>query len=259
MIKTWINGINGRMGQTLQERIIESNEFTLCGGSSLNYMGTFTNDGPLVETSDKAVIHRASLIIDFSSPEGNCELARLIKDTNTSKSKIIIATTGLSEDEYNSWRQIAEEKDLSVLMAPNTSLGVLVQMHVSKIMAKVLSPHDFDIEIFESHHRYKKDSPSGTAKFLAEGIAHQEGLQLNFGRQGPRGEKELGVSASRGGSVFGEHSIRFMGLNEELEITHKALSRRLFADGALVLGNWLNKQPGGFYELKDVDLTKLNY
>ena len=259
MIKTWINGINGKMGQALQEKIIKSNEFSLCGGSALNYLGIFTNDGQLVETSDKAVIGMANLIVDFSSPEGNFALASLVKDTNTSKPKIIIATTGLSKDEYNSWRQIAETKDLSVLIAPNTSLGVLVQMHVSKIMAKVLSPHDFDIEIFESHHRYKKDSPSGTAKFLAEGIAHQEGLELNFGRQGPRGEKELGVSASRGGNVFGEHSIRFMGLNEELEITHKALSRQLFADGALVLGSWLNQQPGGFYELKDVDLTKLNY
>ena len=165
----------------------------------------------------------------------------------------------MDSTQIENWKDFIYAKKIRCLIAPNTSLGVLIQMQVAKKIAKILSKHDFDIEITESHHRYKKDSPSGTAKFLAENIAAQENLNICTNRTGERSKQELGLVALRGGNIFGEHTIKFLGLSEELEIRHRALSRKLFAEGAIVLGNWLNHQKVGFYKLEDIDYSDLSY
>ena len=124
----------------------------------------------------------------------------------------------MSESTLNGWRELCNSNDLSLLLAPNTSLGVLLTMQLSRTMAKVLSPLGFDIEITEAHHKFKKDSPSGTARFLADSICKDVDLKPVFERSSERKDNELGVFAIRGGSVFGEHTVHFMGQEEYLKV-----------------------------------------
>lgn len=256
MTKIWINGITGRMGQTLKSIINDSKNFELLGGSALNHfeIGHSKKEKPYPE-----MLKSADLVIDFSSTDGNLAFFEIFEKTHEPPQSILIATTGMTGEQIKQWSKLVKSRGLRCLIAPNTSLGVLIQMQVSKQVAKIMQQHDFDIEILESHHRYKKDSPSGTAKFLAENIASQQNLEISTHRTGQRKRNELGLVALRGGNVFGEHTIKFLGLNEELEIKHTALSRDLFAKGALVLGDWLKKQDPGLYQLEDVDYKDLSY
>ena len=163
--------------------------------------------------------------------------------------KILIATTGLSKPHIHGWKELSQKQGNSILFAPNTSLGILLTMHASLQMASLLLKQKFDIEMTEAHHRNKIDAPSGTVKFLAEQIAKQENLSISLNRTSKREDNELGIASIRGGSVFGEHTVHFMGEFEEISITHKALSRSLFAKGALTLGRWLMSKSAGQYGL----------
>ena len=169
--------------------------------------------------------------------------------------RFLIGSTGLNPEQLSRWEQYAKSHNCPVLIAPNTSTGVLLTLQSALNIAKGLHGLDFDIEILESHHRNKIDSPSGTAMFLANNIAEHEKLSLNTNRTGKRKTDELGVVALRGGSVFGEHTVRFMGDYEEIMITHRALSRDLFASGALTLGKWLMNQNQG----RIVQLTEVSF
>jgi 4-hydroxy-tetrahydrodipicolinate reductase len=229
------------MGQEIT-RAIESNPFfVLCGNSA--------ND---------ATLSKADLIFDFSSVEGNYALLQFLhRDTSLSPA-ILIGTTGLGEDGKMEWHKLALERQSRILFAPNTSLGILLMAKTAMQMAPVLVGKNFDIEIVETHHRNKKDAPSGTALFLLNSILATDGRLKGLSRrQGAREADEIGVHSIRGGGVFGEHTIRLIGDHEELSFTHRAFSRSLFAQGALILGQWLLSKPFGVYELSDVDLKEL--
>ena len=257
-IPTWINGITGAMGQILTNVIRATDDFELIGGSGLGVIKK-QKDNSLIEVSEPLLpaFSSVDLVIDFSSIEGNQLLLEAAKESKPKS--YIIATTGLPSTTIDQWDSLAK-KGSKVLLAANTSLGVILTQIVSKQISKVLTNHFFDIEIAETHHRRKVDAPSGTALFLAEGIARQENLNVKYARTGKREANEIGVTSLRGGSAFGEHTVHFYGEEEEISITHRALSRELFAKGALVLSGWLLKADSGkLHRLENLDIDSLSY
>lgn len=250
-INTWIHGFGGRIGQLLLEMEAQYPEITIIGGSNSKGTARWINGSmePQKETLADA-LKDAQLVIDFSTPEGNQTLFDAVRQTNTPLA-ILLATTGLNTTQIEGWqREVAPT--CQVLLAPNTSLGIILSVALSKKLAAALGGLSFDIEIVESHHRHKRDAPSGTALLIADEIAKQEDLKTVYGRPGLRQSNELGLSSLRGGAVFGEHEIKFLGDHEEITISHKALSRRLFADGAFCLGKWLMPKPPGFYHVANI-------
>jgi 4-hydroxy-tetrahydrodipicolinate reductase len=169
---------------------------------------------------------------------------------------LVVGTTGHSDEQ----RALLEKtsKSLPVVLSPNFSVGVNTLFWLTRKAAEMLGP-DFDLEIVETHHRLKKDAPSGTAKKLAEilGEARKLDLEKNvvYGREGLVGERpatEIGVHSIRGGDVVGDHTVMFVGRGERLELTHKASSRETFARGALRAAQWIVGRPPGLYSMEDV-------
>lgn len=232
----YIHGKNGKMGLEIQKALMLNSFFE----------------------SELTSCAEANYIVDFSTIEGNHKLLTELESHDPGSKSILIGTTGLGDDIKARW-QALRDKGHSVMIAPNTSIGVLLAVKSAMQLVGVLEDLDFDVELIETHHRHKVDAPSGTAMFLAENIAKSsKNLQVCIARDGKRKPHELGVHALRGGGVFGEHEIRFMSETEELILSHKAYSRALFAKGALLLVKWLGKQNPGFYTLFDIELKDLH-
>ena len=259
-IKTWLHGSSGRMGVELQKLLTNHQIFRLVGGSSENCWGKWIEDSFLSVNFQEVspLFSEVDLYVDFSSPQGNAELLKTLLASAVTGKAILIATTGLSVEQTDLWRTAAKERNFKILFASNTSYGVILVTQMCLEMASYLHGHDFDIEICETHHKAKLDAPSGTARYIAERLAHQEKLNVNFCRTQARLPDEIGVTSMRGGSVFVEHTIRFLGEHEEISITHRAMSRGLFAKGAIILAKWLLTQSSGVFELKDVSLSAQN-
>ena len=191
------------------------------------------------------------VLIDFSSPTGlQASLDRAV----SAGIPILIGTTGL--DDFASRRIAAAAKDIAVLRAPNTSLGVALLSDLVERAAKVLGP-DWDIEILEMHHRMKADAPSGTA--LALGDAASRGRETKMkaerGRDGTgmkREEGAIGFASLRGGTVAGDHDVIFAGPEERLILSHRAENRMIFARGALAAAKFLVGKPAGIYTMRHV-------
>ncbi len=243
--KVWIHGISGRMGLTLEAEIAKSFGWKNLGGSERRT--------PFTELT--AGLRDAQLVIDFSSVEGNEILSKAVEESSTKNLSFLICTTGLNSQEKEVWRSMAKSRGMRLLFAPNTSIGVLMLMKSALAVVGLSSQAGFDIEIEECHHRHKSDIPSGTTLFLAESLHDVlPSSTLVTNRTEMRNPGEIGIVASRGGGVFGEHRIRFLGDFEEFTLSHRAFSRELFAKGALVLGEWLLKQKAGLYTLHDVKI-----
>ncbi len=260
-LQTWIHGISGRMGQELKTLIQKSTKrFVFAGGSAEQFETADSLHGQALDPKDLAQrLGKVQLLLDFSAPAGNAALLNAMRQTVNSNLAVLIGTTGLDAAVAESWRKLASEKNIRVLYAPNTSLGILLLQRATKDLTKILRQHDFDIEISEIHHRDKKDAPSGTALLLAQAAqAAVPDLEIVYGRSGTRKGREIGIQSLRGGHVFGEHTVMFMGDHEEVHIAHRALSRSLFASGALTLGTWLSgREHSGFYTLDDVAIEDL--
>jgi 4-hydroxy-tetrahydrodipicolinate reductase len=167
---------------------------------------------------------------------------------------LVIATTGHSPEQR---REIeAEAHETAILMAPNTSLAMNVLMKLLAQAAEILKGKDFDVEILERHHRFKKDSPSGTALHLAGIVQDRMGQRhQRHGREGLVGERphdEIGLHAIRTGDNVGEHTVVFSTLGETLELTHRAHSRDCYVRGALLAAKFLANRPAGWYSMADV-------
>ncbi|MBC7660177.1 MAG: 4-hydroxy-tetrahydrodipicolinate reductase [Chitinophagaceae bacterium] len=255
-MKAWIHGYSGRMGQEILKQIHNDPQWTMIGGSSARGLYYKDQEGLSWDRFEN-LLSEAEVLIDFSSVSGNEELYQGLLTQSNISAALIIGSTGLTAEAITNWETLAGQKKMSILLAPNTSLGILLLHQISKLLGEVLSPLHFDIEILESHHRAKLDAPSGTAKFLANGLAHVLGKKVVINREGLREPKEIGVTALRGGSVFGEHDILFLGDEEEMRISHRALSRGLFAKGALLLAKWIEQQKPGFYRLEDIRIEDM--
>lgn len=195
--------------------------------------------------------NRGDVLVDFSAPDA---LADSLDRAVTAGIPILIGTTGL--DDSASERIAEAASRIAVLRAPNTSLGVAVLADLVERAASVLGP-DWDIEIAETHHRMKADSPSGTAWLLGQAAARGRGTELEpeCGRSGTgltRHPGAVGFASLRGGSVAGDHDVMFLGDKERLILSHKAENRLIFAKGALAAARFLVGRPAGLYAMRDV-------
>ncbi len=216
-------------------------------------VGTVAGVGALgVELSDHLTA-RPDVVVDFSTPDAAVALAGECAARGVA---VAVCATGLSEDQ-----RVSLEQDISrqvpVLIAPNTSLGMNVLCRLAEWAVEALPP-GYDVEIIEAHHRRKKDSPSGTALELARRLCAALGRTedvLRHGRAGavgPRAPDEIGVHAVRGGDIVGDHTVVLAGPGERLEITHRATTRDVFAVGAIEAARFLVRQPPGLYSMGDV-------
>jgi 4-hydroxy-tetrahydrodipicolinate reductase len=169
---------------------------------------------------------------------------------------VVIGTTGFTNEERDRLR--AELKGISYVLAPNMSIGVNVLFNLVRQAAAALG-EEYDVEITEAHHRFKKDSPSGTAVGLAEAAAEALGRKYpddavfrQRGMIGERTPKEIGMQVIRGGDVVGDHTVFFLGMGERVELTHRAHTRDTFARGAIRAAMWLSGKPAGAYDMQDV-------
>ena len=191
------------------------------------------------------------VLVDFSAPGA---LQSSLDRAVSAGIPILIGTTGL--DSRDDERIAAAAKEIAVLRAANTSLGVALLSELVERAAKVLGP-DWDIEIAETHHRNKADAPSGTALMLGEAAARGRGAELRAerGRDGTglkRGRGAIGFASLRGGTVAGDHDVIFLGPDERLILAHRAESRMIFARGALAAARFLVGKPAGLYSMRDV-------
>jgi 4-hydroxy-tetrahydrodipicolinate reductase len=191
------------------------------------------------------------VLVDFSAPDA---LDESLDRAKSAGMPILVGTTGL--DETANERIAAAAKDIAVLRAPNTSLGIAVLAQLVERAAQLLGP-DWDIEIAETHHRMKADAPSGTAWLLAHAAACGRGtdIEAEAGRCGTGLKRErgaIGFASLRGGTVAGEHDVMFLGEKERVILSHRAENRLIFARGALAGARFLIGKPPGLYSMRDV-------
>jgi 4-hydroxy-tetrahydrodipicolinate reductase len=252
-MKFGIVGATGRVGQLLIKIINEKN---LELGSVIfegNANGVVFPQNTVITNDWKTFLENCDVVIDFSAPVATEAMLTTAIENNMNKA-LVIATTGLNDHQKNLIIKASEL--MPVLYATNMSLGIAVLNKVVEQVSAIL--RDFDIEITEMHHRYKKDAPSGTALTLAEHCAKARNLDLDkvrvSGRDGIIGERskdEIAVMALRGGDIVGRHTVGFYNDGEFLEFNHTATSRETFAQGAVKVATWLVNQKAGFYSIND--------
>jgi len=227
---------HGKMGKLLEQSAAEQGDEVLAalGRDNLGQLSS---------------LPAADMVIDFSRPETLDAVSAYIRRTGT---PLLSGTTGYTPEQLEKLRALGV--CAPVLYAANYSLGIAVFQRVLSQISDTLKP-EFDIEIEETHHNQKADAPSGTAKLLLSAIDPAGEYAPVYGREGNTGKrtkKEIGIHALRGGTVAGTHSVHFFGLDEELEITHRAASRQIFVSGALHAARLLAGRPRGFYDLQNL-------
>lgn len=252
MTNVIISGPFGRMGRALCRLAEESETITLAGG--LVAAGKGMSGGDLRTFERLPEVPRESrpcVLIDFTQPDATMERLR---EAAAEKIPVVIGTTGFSAEQLEEIRRVSAE--IPVLVSANMSLGINLLLGVVEDLAARLA--GYDIEVIETHHRLKKDAPSGTALALANAAAAGRGVDLDevakHGRSGFTGERtgaEIGIHAVRGGDVVGDHTVLFAGMGERVEVSHKASSRDTFAAGALFAAEFLGSQGAGLYSMKD--------
>ena len=209
--------------------------------------------GVRIGSDANAALKDADVLVDFTRPEGT---AAHLAACRAAKRAMVIGTTGFDASQLAAIRAAA--KDIAIVMAPNMSVGVNVAMKLVETAARALGP-DYDVEVFEIHHKMKVDAPSGTALKLGEVAAAARGAALEkaavHGRHGVTGERKsgtIGFSVARGGDIVGDHTVFFAGPGERIEITHRSGSRANYAQGAMRAAKWLAGKAPGLYDMQDV-------
>jgi len=258
-----VSGVSGRMGHALVEACHRGSGLRLGAaldradspalGQDAGELAGLGKLGVSVSGSLSAVLDDFDVLVDFTRPEAS--LAYLSTCQNAGK-KMVIGTTGF--DAAGKAAISAAARDMAIVFAPNMSVGVNLSLKLLDMAARVLGD-EVDVEIIEAHHRYKVDSPSGTALRMGEVVAHALGRNLKdcavYGREGVTGERHrstIGFSTVRGGDIVGDHTVLFAGDGERVEITHKASSRLTFAKGALRAALWLADRRAGLFDMQDV-------
>jgi 4-hydroxy-tetrahydrodipicolinate reductase len=261
-IKVAIAGSTGRMGRTLVETVLHAQDAELAaaleqrGNPNIGRdAGELAGEACGVRISDdvREALSRCDVLIDFTRPEGTLHHLAICRELNV---RLVIGTTGFSDEQKRTISDAARE--IGIAMAPNFSVGVNVTFKLLQIAAGALK-EDFDIEIFEVHHRHKVDAPSGTALRMGEIVAAALGRDLKsdavYGREGVTGERKketIGFAAMRGGDAVGDHTVMFLGTGERIELTHRSGSRATYAQGALRAARFLMGRRTGFYDMQDV-------
>ncbi|RLB10965.1 MAG: 4-hydroxy-tetrahydrodipicolinate reductase [Deltaproteobacteria bacterium] len=263
MVKAIVAGASGRMGKRIISIISETEGIELVGafergdhpdvGKDAGIVAGVGKLGIEIKGSFSEVLDKGDVLIDFTVPEATYEHVRAAAEKGIS---MVIGTTALSDKLLDEIKEYA--KKISCVLSPNMSIGVNVMFKIVKELSKILA-EDYDVEIVELHHRFKKDAPSGTALRIAQIIAETKGISLEktavYGRKGIVGERstdELGIHAVRAGDITGEHIVIFGGMGERIELIHRAHSRDNFARGAVKAAMWVVNQPPGLYDMQDV-------
>lgn len=259
MITIGVSGALGRMGgrvvalahESADLRVttaIEREGHPLLGQDPGPYLGI----GPLGSKLVSDLATRVDVLIDFSSPDATMHR---LNECIAHRTALLVGTTGLAEDQMSRIRQAASS--IPCLVSPNMSVGVNVLYQVIGEAARLLGS-GYDVEVVEAHHRFKKDSPSGTALRIARVIAAALGRDVAkesvYGRHGNTAERstnEIGIHSVRAGDIVGDHTVIFSNLGERLEITHRAHSRDTFARGALRAARFLAVAKPGFYHIDE--------
>ncbi len=236
MRKMIISGCNGHMGREVAAVCAADPEVEVVAG--IDILGQPAEDFP-VYASPTACPVAADVVIDFSSPAA---LEGLLACCIDRKLPAVLATTGYSEEQLALIDRAAQ--DIPIFRSANMSLGVNVMLDLVKRAASILGP-DYDVEIVERHHRRKVDAPSGTALMLADAAAsalpyEPEYIYDRHSVRKARDSREIGFSSIRGGTIVGDHTIIFAGRDEVIEFTHRAVSRGVFAAGAVKAAKFLS-------------------
>lgn len=255
-----IPGAAGKMGRILIRVIAESAHLRLAAALERDGSPALGQDAGLLAGAGALGVRvspfegelDADVLIDFTSPQAT---VGLIERAAAARVGAVIGTTGLGESERAAIERASSE--IPIVFSANMSLGVNVLFGLLRQAARTLGA-DYDIEIVETHHRHKRDAPSGTALAMAHVLTDElqrDMGELRYGRHGdvgPRTPKEIGIHAVRGGDVVGDHVVSFCGIGERVELSHRASSRETFARGALRAAEWLRDRDPGLYDMQDV-------
>ena len=251
-IKLTITGCLGRMGQQLIKSASKDKRFKI-NSLTENKIQRKKISGFLPKLNNTESFKKSDVIIDFTIPKCTLEV---LKIAEKQKKRVVIGTTGFSQKEEKFIRKIS--KKIPILKAGNMSLGINLLMYLTEIASKTLG-NKFRSKIFEAHHKFKKDHPSGTAIMLGQGIAEGRNKDLykiigkkyldkkNF----PYGKK-INFNSIRKAEIIGEHEVLFSSGKEIVKLNHEAFDRALYSEGALTAANWLMKKKPGLYSMRDL-------
>ena len=255
-----VAGIGGRMGREIVSLAAADPEAIVTGGSvrsgTINdrdfasVTGVAIPDARVVDSID-SLLSDAHVLIDFTTASAS---SAIVSAALRAHCPLVVGTTGLTDEQVGTLRDAA--KTIPVFYARNMSLGVNAVLSILPALVRALS--GYDIEITEAHHRHKKDSPSGTALAIAEVISDAMNGNLKdalvYGREGiqPRRSGEIGMHSIRGGGNAGEHTVLFADEGEQIQLVHRAYSRRTFASGAVRAAHFTVKQKPGFFTMADL-------
>ncbi len=243
-----LSGANGKMGRVITRLASEDKDCKIVAGVDISDFGE--NDYPVFKNFADINVD-ADVIVDFSHPS---VLSGLLEYAKAKKIPVIIATTGLTDEQRNSLVEIS--KEIPVFFSANMSLGINLIIALAKKATAILEGN-FDIEIIEKHHNQKIDAPSGTALAIADAISDTlsnapEYVYDRHSVRKKREEREIGIHSIRGGSIVGEHQVIFAGQDETIELNHQATSKEVFAVGSIKAAKFMNGKPKGFYTMDDL-------
>ena len=253
MVKIIMHGCNGHMGQVISGIVEKGPDAEIVAGIEIADQGK--NSYPVFTDIDTCQVE-ADAIIDFSSAKAT---DKLLEYSAARQIPVVLCSTGLSEEQLAKVEETS--KKVAVLKSANMSLGINTLLKLVQDAAKVLATAGFDMEIVEKHHRLKVDAPSGTALALADSINEAMDNKYHYvydrsQKREKRDDKEIGISAVRGGTIVGEHEIIFAGQDEVIEFKHTAYSKAIFGKGAVEAAKFLAGKPAGRYDMSDVISAK---
>lgn len=247
MLEVMVNGCSGKMGQIVCDLVEQDENLVLKCGFDKNVTGEFAF--PVFNEIDN-IKEKPDVIIDFSVPIATFKILKYAVQNHV---PIVIATTGFTNEE----EKLIEEysKQIPIFKSANMSYDIMIMKKLVQWLAPLLK--NTDIEITETHHNRKIDSPSGTAQMLADSINNSLGNKLyceynRHGKREKRDKKEIGMNSIRGGNIVGEHVVQFFGEFETFELKHTSYSRNVFAEGALKASQFLVNKPNGLYNMEDL-------
>ena len=249
MVKIIMHGCNGHMGQVISGIVEKDPDAEIVAGIDIADQGK--NSYPVFTDIDTCQVE-ADAIIDFSSAKAT---DKLLEYSAARQIPVVLCSTGLSEEQLAKVEETS--KKVAVLKSANMSLGINTLLKLVQDAAKVLATAGFDMEIVEKHHRLKVAAPSGTALALADSINEAMDNKYHYvydrsQKREKRDDKEIGISAVRGGTIVGEHEIIFAGQDEVIEFKHTAYSKAIFGKGAVEAAKFLAGKPAGRYDMSDV-------
>ena len=262
-IKIAVAGCLGRMGQEIAKQILKNKNLEFVGGfehkkhkdinKPLNKVSDIQSS-KLVIANSAQLIKEANVVIDFTTPESTLDN---LKTASANKTAVVIGTTGMTDAQKKNVKSYS--KKIPILMSSNMSVGVNLLFNLVKQTAAALKDTNYDIEIAETHHKHKKDAPSGTALSLGEYAAQGRKTNLNKSKVLDRTKKltsrkkgNIGFSITRGGEIAGEHTVSFIGVNDRIDLVHKANNRSIFVSGAIDAAIFISKKKTGLFKMNDL-------